>query len=43
MGNTLNRRKNAKILLSFTENTLYCSDVYNLAQKLDSSVQIVKP
>ena len=23
------------------ENTLYCSDVYNLAQKLDNSVQIV--
>ena len=26
----------------FKENTLYCSDVYNLAQKLDNSVQIVK-
>ena len=27
---------------SYTENTLYCSDVYNLTQKLDNSVQIVK-
>ena len=42
MENTLNSRKNGKILSSYTENTLYCSDVYNLAQKLDNSVQIVK-
>ena len=26
----------------YTENTLYCSDVYDLAQKLDNSIQIVK-
>jgi len=38
----LNSQKNGKILSSYTENTLYCSDVYNLAQKLDNSVQIVK-
>ena len=25
-----------------SENTLYCSDVYNLAQKLDNSVKIVR-
>ena len=43
MENTLNtRKKNRKILSSYTENTLYCSDVYNLAQKLDNSIQIVK-
>ena len=43
MENTLNSRKNRKISSSYTEkNTLYCSDVYNLAQKLDNSVQIVK-
>ena len=41
MENTLNSRKKGKILSSYTENTLYCSDVYNLAQKLDNSVQIV--
>ena len=35
-------KKKGKILSSYTENTLYCSDVYNLAQKLDNSVQIVK-
>ena len=40
--NTLNSRINGKILSSCTENTLYCSDVYNLAQKLDNFVQIVK-
>ena len=34
--------KNRKILSLYTENTLYCSDVYNWAQKLDNSVQIVK-
>ena len=47
MENTLNSRKkkknsnnkNVKILLSYDENT---SDVYNLAQKLDNSVQIVR-
>ena len=42
MGNALNSRKHGKILSSYAENTLYCSDVYNLAQKLDNSVQIVK-
>ena len=42
MENTLNSRKNGKILSSYTENTLHCSDVYTLAQKLDNSVQIVK-
>ena len=42
MENKLNSPKNGKILSSYTENTLYCSDVYNLAQKLDNSVQIVK-
>ena len=43
MENTLNsRKKNGKILSPYTENALYCSDVYNLAQKLDNSVQIVK-
>ena len=40
--NTLNSRNNWKILLSYAENTLYYLDVYNLAQKLDNSVQIVK-
>ena len=30
------------MLSSYTENTLYCSEVYNLAQKWDNSVQIVK-
>ena len=40
--NMVNSRKNGNILSSYTENTLYCSDVYNLAQKLDNSVQIVK-
>ena len=42
MENTLNSGNNGKILSSYTENTLYSSDVYNLAQRLDSSVQIVK-
>ena len=44
MENTLNTRKkkNRKILSSYTENTLYCSNFYNLAQKLDNSIQIVK-
>ena len=42
MENTLNSRKNEKILSSHAENTLYCSDVYNLAQKLDNSIEIVK-
>ena len=43
MENTLIlRKKNRKILSSYAENTLYCSDFYNLAQKLDNSVQIVK-
>ena len=45
MENTFNSRKkkkNDKIFSSYTENTLYCSDVYKLAQKLDNSLQIVK-
>ena len=43
MENTLNSPKtDGKILSSYTENTLYCSDVYNLTPKLDNSVQIVK-
>ena len=42
MENTLNSPKNGKTLSSYTENTLYCSDVYNLVQKMDNSVQIVK-
>ena len=42
MENTLNSRKTGKILSLYTENTIYCSDVHNLAQKLDNSVQIVK-
>ena len=42
MENKLSSRQNGKILSPYTENTLYCSDVYNLAQKLDNSVQIVK-
>ena len=42
MENTLNSWKNGKILSLYTENTLYCSDVYNSAQKLDNSIQIVK-
>ena len=42
MENTLNSRKNGKISSSYTENALYCSDVYNLAQKLDNSVQLDK-
>ena len=43
MGNTLNSRKNRKILSSCTENTLqlYCSDVYNLAQKLNTCNNIL--
>ena len=27
--------KNGKVLSSYRENMLYCSDIYNLAQKLD--------
>ena len=42
MENTLNSRKKEKILSSHAQNTLYCSDVYNLAQKLDNSIEIVK-
>ena len=42
MENTLNSRENGKMLSSYTENTLYYSDVYNLAQELDNSVQKVK-
>ena len=34
MENMLNSRENGKMLSSYTENTLYCSDVYNLAQQL---------
>ena len=42
MENTLNSRKNEKILSSHAEYSLYRSDVYNLAQKLDNSIEIVK-
>ena len=28
--------------MSYAKNTLYCLDVYNLAKKLDNSVQIVE-
>ena len=41
-GKHLNSRKNGKILSLYTENTLYCSDVCNLVQKWDNSVQIVR-
>ena len=40
--NTFISQKHGKILSSYAENTLLCSDVYNLAQKLNNSVQIVK-
>ena len=39
--NTLNSRQNGKILSSYRDITLHSSDVYNLAQKLENSVQIV--
>ena len=39
--NTFNSQKHGKILSTYVENTLYCSDVYNLAQKLNNSDQIV--
>ena len=42
MKNTFNSRKNWKILSSYAENTVYCSHVYNLPQKFDYSVQMVK-
>ena len=42
MENTLNSREKGKMLSLYTENTLYCSDVCNLAQKFDNFVQIVK-
>ena len=35
------KRENA-IIIWYTKNTVYCSHGYNLAQKLDNSVQIVK-
>ena len=37
--NTFNSQKHGKILSTYAENTLYCSDVYNLAQKLNNSDQ----
>ena len=40
--NTFNSQKHGKILSSYAENTLHCSDVYTLAQKLNNPVQIVK-
>ena len=40
--NTINSRKYGKILSSYAGNAVYCSDVYNLAPKLDNSVQIIK-
>ena len=39
--NTINSRKYGRILSSYTGNTVYCSDVYHLAPKLDNSVQII--
>ena len=36
MENMLNSGKNGKILSLYTENSLYCSDVYNIAQELDT-------
>ena len=30
------------MLSSYAENSYYCSDVYNLAQKLNNSIQVVK-
>ena len=36
MENMLNSQKNGKILSSYTENTLHCSDVYNIAKELDT-------
>ena len=44
MENTRKNQKHEKISSSYAENTLCCSDVYNLAQKLNicNSVQIVK-
>ena len=41
MENMLNSSKHGKIS-SYAENISYCSDVYNLGQKLANSVQIVK-
>ena len=41
-GKHVKSTKKGKILSSYTENTVYCSDDYNLAQKLDNSVQIVR-
>ena len=40
--NTINSRKYGKILSSYAGNAVYCSGVYNLAPKLDNSVQIIK-
>ena len=37
--NTFNSQKHGKILSTYAENTLYCSDVYNLAQKLNNSIR----
>ena len=42
MKNALNSGKHGKILSLYAENTLYCWDFYNLAQKSNNSVQIVK-
>ena len=41
MENTLNSRNTGKYYHRI-QKYLYCSDVYNLAHKLDNSVQIVK-
>ena len=41
-GKHVKSTKKGKILSTYKENTVYCSDVYNLAQKLDNSVQIVR-
>ena len=40
MENTLNSRKNRKILSVYTENNFWFFRCYNYAQKLDNAVQI---
>ena len=43
MENTLNsQKKRRENVIIVYRKYIYCSDVYNLAQKLDNSVQIVK-
>ena len=38
----LNSQKMGTYNYGIQKNTLYCSEDYNLAQKLDNSVQIIK-